>query len=267
MPMSTSAPTPLTLHLAHALSPAAGHSTQSAALGALRRAQTVLQRALAMDAQAMVRARQVGERSVDLFITTPLKAIVSQRIPGILGTPGTLEGETTGTTTSVTGQDLALTSASQLVEALSWANEATTSVPYGPALGLIWPGALPPESGYTLVDTITGETVRQLHQKIAEESKAYSGPLGVAKSLLEQKVVEVVGMASPHDKEEQPPRVDLEGRWVAALGSLGLVAEATAPRLREHDYARVSVGGSWIRVDGLFGSLYAPKPGGLARVP
>ncbi|HIW96027.1 MAG TPA: hypothetical protein H9867_06045 [Candidatus Corynebacterium gallistercoris] len=246
----------LTLNLAPALAPATPHATKKAGTGALRRAQTVLRRALAMDAQAMVRARQAGPRSVDLFITTPLKAIVSQRIPG------TLEGETT----SATGVDHAVTGASQLAEALSWASDTTTHVPFGPALGLVWPGALPPEAGYDLVDTVPGETLRALHAEIAQESKAHSGPLGVAKSLLEQKVVEVVGVPSPKNND-QPPRVELQGRWVAALGGLGLIAEPTAPQLRDHDYARVAVGGSWIRVDGLFGSLYAPKPGGLARVP
>ena len=37
--------------------------------------------------------------------------------------------------------------------------------------------------------------------------------------------------------------------------------------LRQLDVVRVAATGSWIRLDGVFGTLYAPRPGGLARLP
>ena len=50
------------------------------------------------------------------------------------------------------------------------------------------------------------------------------------------------------------------------MGSLGLVKEPPA-QLADHDLIRVSVTGSWIRIDAIFGTAYLPRPGGLARIP
>lgn len=218
--------------------------TAAAALGAVRRARTVASRAAAMDPAAVVRLRPVGAKSVDLFISTPLGCVVAQRIPG------RLPGADAPTVAHLAGALTAL-----------GAFTGDEPLDFGPECPLLWRGGLPPEAGYTLVDTIPAEAIRTLHADMAAENSQHGGPLGIARSLLEQKVL---GVAS--NEENDGNEVALEGRIVAAMGALGLVQEPRGAMSR-YDFARVSVTGSWIRVDGLYGSIYAPRPGGLARVP
>ena len=126
----------------------------------------------------------------------------------------------------------------------------------------MWVGSLPPQQGFELIDTVPGDVLRGLHADMATENEANSGPMGIARSLLEQQMLTVQRTES----SDATASVALEGRTIAALGGLRLVPEP-GEKLRDYDYVRVSASGSWIRVDALVGSVYAPRPGGLARVP
>ncbi|RRO93987.1 hypothetical protein, partial [Corynebacterium bovis] len=129
----------------------------------------------------------------------------------------------------------------------------------GPRVDILWTGSPPPVSGFTVVETVPGAAVRELYAGMAAESREHSGPAGVARSLLDQEVLTL-------DSPATGP-VAVEGRVIAAMGALGLATEPAAEALRVHDRVRVSVTGSWIRIDGLFGTAFAPRPGGLARIP
>ena len=136
-------------------------------------------------------------------------------------------------------------------------------------MDLMWVGSPPPQQGFELIDTVPGDVVRGLHADMATENEANSGPMGIARSLLEQQVLSVQrtdGAAEGAEGNDATASVALEGRTIAALGGLRLVPEP-GEKLRDYDYVRVSASGSWIRVDALVGSVYAPRPGGLARVP
>lgn len=214
----------------------------TAAVSAMRRAGAVMKRALVMDPGALVRLSTVGERSTDLFISTPLGCVASVRVPGQAGGTGTVAY------------------ASDALETIVAFEPGQQTLDLGADMDLMWVGSPPPQQGFELIDTVPGEVVRGLHADMATENEANSGPMGIARSLLEQQVLTV------QRGNDATASVALEGRTIAALGGLRLVPEP-GEKLRDYDYVRVSASGSWIRVDALVGSVYAPRPGGLARVP
>lgn len=214
----------------------------TAAVSAMRRAGAVMKRALVMDPGALVRLSAVGERSTDLFISTPLGCVASVRVPGQVGGAGTVAY------------------ASDALETIVAFEPGQQTLDLGADMDLMWVGSPPPQQGFELIDTVPGDVVRGLHADMATENEANSGPMGIARSLLEQQVLSV------QRGNDATASVALEGRTIAALGGLRLVPEP-GEKLRDYDYVRVSASGSWIRVDALVGSVYAPRPGGLARVP
>lgn len=214
----------------------------TAAVSAMRRAGAVMKRALVMDPGALVRLSAVGERSTDLFISTPLGCVASVRVPGQAGGAGTVAY------------------ASDALETIVAFEPGQQTLDLGADMDLMWVGSPPPQQGFELIDTVPGDVVRGLHADMATENEANSGPMGIARSLLEQQVLTV------QRGNDATASVALEGRTIAALGGLRLVPEP-GEKLRDYDYVRVSASGSWIRVDALVGSVYAPRPGGLARVP
>ena len=206
-----------------------------------------MKRALVMDPGALVRLGAVGERSTDLFISTPLGCVVSVRVPGQVGGAG--KKGSVAYASEALGAIVAFEPGQQLLD-------------LGADMDLMWMGSLPPQQGFELIDTVPGSVVRTLHADMAAENEANSGPMGIARSLLEQQVLSV----KRSDGSDATTSVALEGRTIAALGGLRLVPEPGG-KLRDYDFVRVSAGGSWIRIDALVGSVYAPRPGGLARVP
>lgn len=223
----------------------------------MRRAGAVMKRALVMDPGALVRLSAVGERSMDLFISTPLGCVASVRVPGQVGGAGGVSNAGT------------VAYASDALEAIVAFEPGQQTLDLGADMDLMWVGSLPPQQGFELIDTVPGDVVRGLHADMATENEANSGPMGIARSLLEQQVLTVQrtdGAAEGTEGNDATASVALEGRTIAALGGLRLVPEP-GEKLRDYDYVRVSASGSWIRVDALVGSVYAPRPGGLARVP
>ena len=159
--------------------------------------------------------------------------------------------------------------ASDALEAIVAFEPGQQTLNLGADMDLMWVGSPPPQQGFELIDTVPGDVVRGLHADMATENEANSGPMGIARSLLEQQVLTVQrtdGAAEGAEGNDATTSVALEGRTIAALGGLRLVPEP-GEKLRDYDYVRVSASGSWIRVDALVGSVYAPRPGGLARVP
>ena len=223
----------------------------AAAVSAMRRAGAVMKRALVMDPGALVRLSAVGERSTDLFISTPLGCVASVRVPGQVG------GAANGSASAG-----AVAYASEALGAIVGFEPGQQTLDLGADVDLMWVGSLPPQQGFELIDTVPGDVLRGLHADMATENEANSGPMGIARSLLEQQMLTVQRTES----SDATASVALEGRTIAALGGLRLVPEP-GEKLRDYDYVRVSASGSWIRVDALVGSVYAPRPGGLARVP
>ena len=221
---------------------------------AIRRIDKVIDRVRAMDPDALARVRTV-DNAVDIFFSTPTGTIYAQRLPG-----------------SLEPVNDAVVKARDLGEALPSAR-SSRRIDVGPTVDLLWRGALPPVTGYTVLETPPGSVVRQLYKDMAAESREHSGPAGIARSLLDQELMHVAADSvgdsanSPSGSPEPVASVAITGRMVATMGALGLAPEPTNPALAKYDLVRISAQGSWIRIDGLGGSLFTPRPGGLARVP
>jgi hypothetical protein len=228
--------------------------TGAAQSAALRRTATVITRALRMDTGAMVRLAAAGEDQTDLLVSTPLGCVVAERIPAVPADPAD-----DGAVVSADPLPGLLTAAAGAVGSDGSDGDAALPVP-GPRTDMLWPGTTPPASGWTVVDTVPGGDVRDLFAGMEREADLHSGPAGLPPSLLDQPLLR---LTSP----TQTGIIEIPGSVIAALGALGLVTAPTRAALREYDLVRVSVTASWIRLDALYGSVYLPRPGGLARIP
>ncbi|WP_414120774.1 hypothetical protein [Corynebacterium nuruki] len=228
--------------------------TGAAQSAALRRTATVITRALRMDTGAMVRLAAAGEDQTDLLVSTPLGCVVAERIPAVPDDPAD-----DGAVVSADPLPGLLTAAAGAVGSDGSDGDAALPVP-GPRMDMLWPGTTPPASGWTVVDTVPGGDVRDLFAGMEREADLHSGPAGLPPSLLDQPLLR---LTSP----TQTGIIEIPGSVIAALGALGLVTAPTRAALREYDLVRVSVTASWIRLDALYGSVYLPRPGGLARIP
>ncbi|HKM24932.1 MAG TPA: hypothetical protein VJY40_04755, partial [Corynebacterium sp.] len=184
--------------------------------------QSLIGRATDLDASASVRFRQLGDW-VDVFVTTPFQVVASRRIQG------------------EASRDGAVVSAVELLDAL----RAGTST-IGPARDPNWPGALPPATGFQLLDEVPVDVVRDLADKGQALARQFSGPLGPPASLLDQTVLTVTGEAGT---------AEIPMRTIFTCTSLGLIPGFAAP-LDIPRHLRVSQVGRWVRVDAPFGTVY-----------
>lgn len=184
--------------------------------------QSLLGRAAGLDATASARLRQLDE-FVEVFVTTPFEVVASRRAKGTVGRDGAVVG------------------AQELLDAL-----VADRAEIGPARDPNWPGALPPMSGFTLVDNVPVTVVRQLADEGQALARQFSGPLGPPTSLLNQTVLTV----SQGELEAEIPM-----RMIFTCINLGLIPGFAAP-IEIPRHLRVSVNGRWVRVDAPFGTVY-----------
>ena len=127
----------------------------------------LLLRARGLDEQATVRFRQLGEQ-VDCFVTTPFRVLASRRVVGEVSRDGAAAG------------------VSAVLEALDSSPEKAS---LGPARDAMFPGALPPASGFVLVDELPVGVVRDLADQGRALARQFSGPMGPPASLMDQTVI------------------------------------------------------------------------------
>ncbi|MGD7001989.1 hypothetical protein [Corynebacterium halotolerans] len=184
--------------------------------------QALLSRAVGLDATASARLRQLDE-FVEVFVTTPFEVVASRRAKGTVGRDGAVVG------------------AHELLSALR-NGESQIGPPRDPN----WPGALPPAAGFTLVDNVPVQVVRQLADQGQALTRQFSGPLGPPASLLNQTVLTVTG--GGHEAA-------IPMRMIFTCTSLSLIPGFAAP-MDVPRHLRVSVNGRWVRVDAPFGSVF-----------
>ena len=181
---------------------------------------SLLQRAVALQDRAMARFSTVSDAAVDVFVTTPFAVIASRRVAGSCSWPGA----------SVLVSDL-----------LADATDTTmTAVAMDAGWGM---GALPPTTGFELLDEIPADVVQRLSDQGRALARQFSGPLGPPQSLMDQAVITV------NDDTEIPMRL------VFTLTALGLIPGMDAPAAIPR-HLRVSRNSRWVRVDAPFGSAY-----------
>jgi hypothetical protein len=181
---------------------------------------SLLQRAVALQDRAMARLSTVSDAAVDVFVTTPFAVIASRRVAGSCSRNGA----------AVLVSDL-----------LADATDTTmTAVAMDAGWGM---GALPPTTGFELLDEIPADVVQRLSDQGRALARQFSGPLGPPQSLMDQAVITV------NDDTEIPMRL------VFTLTALGLIPGMDAPAAIPR-HLRVSRNSRWVRVDAPFGSAY-----------
>ena len=181
---------------------------------------SLLQRAVALQDRAMARFSTVSDVAVDVFVTTPFAVIASRRVAGSCSRNGA----------AVLVSDL-----------LADATDTTmTAVAMDAGWGM---GALPPTTGFELLDEIPADVVQRLSDQGRALARQFSGPLGPPQSLMDQAVITV------NDDTEIPMRL------VFTLTALGLIPGMDAPAAIPR-HLRVSRNSRWVRVDAPFGSAY-----------
>ena len=181
---------------------------------------SLLQRAVALQDRAMARFSTVSDAAVDVFVTTPFAVIASRRVAGSCS------------------RDRAAVLVSDLLA------DATDTTMTAAALDAGWGmGALPPTTGFELLDEIPADVVQRLSDQGRALARQFSGPLGPPQSLMDQAVITV------NDDTEIPMRL------VFTLTALGLIPGMDAPAAIPR-HLRVSRNSRWVRVDAPFGSAY-----------
>ncbi|WJY99339.1 hypothetical protein CHAN_03570 [Corynebacterium hansenii] len=161
----------------------------------------------------------------------------------------------------------------------------------GAAADASWPGRLPVDGGWTVLDAVPAAVFRDLEARARGVAKEESGPLGLPTSLLDQKVLTVRSSAgsgggdgaaderaadsrsaetpSAEDAAAETPAMEtpaaesptaeISMREVFALCAMGFIPGEPAAE----EPVRVSVKGRWRRLDGRFGSVYASEGFGV----
>ncbi|QMV84756.1 hypothetical protein HW450_10480 [Corynebacterium hindlerae] len=180
---------------------------------------SLLQRAVALDARALVRVQPLAGGALDVFVTTPFEVLASRRVLG-----------------EVSGDAVFL--AQQLIDGQ-----------LSPSPVAAWPGALPPATGFVELDVLPVDVVHELAEQGRALARQFSGPLGPPKSLLDQRVLRVEGDGGI---------AEVSMRAIFTCTSLGLIPGiATHPDLPRH--LRVASKGRWVRIDAPFGSVYESR--------
>ncbi|MCQ9334140.1 hypothetical protein NQ042_08580 [Corynebacterium phoceense] len=185
--------------------------------------QALLARAVGLDSQAIARLRQYAPETVEVFVTTPFEVVAARRVAGTVGRDG------------------ASVSAKDLLDAVKDGRDEI-----GTPRDASWPGALPPASGFQLLDTLPVHVVRDLADKGQALARQFSGPAGPPSSLMKQSVLTV---------EADGTSVDIPMRLIFACTNLGLIPGFSAP-MDIPRHLRVAALGRWVRVDAPFGSVY-----------
>ena len=199
-----------------------------------------LARVTGIDASAMVRLRQLSDGSdgqdpvVDVFATTPFEVVAARRLQGTIS------------------RDVAVVGAETMLEALNATEFATASSDAPIELNLgrprdpSWPGALPPATGFKLIDNLPVDVARHLADEGQKLARQFAGPMGPPQSLMNQTVITA---------ESGNINVEIPMRMIFACTNLGLIPNFAAP-MDVPRHLRISGLGRWVRLDAAFGSVY-----------
>ncbi|UBI02933.1 hypothetical protein [Corynebacterium freneyi] len=277
-------------------------------VAALTNLGVLARKAVALDAQALIRVRALPAGSPDDLVAASRPAGVA-RVWAT--TPfGPVACRTMAISPGLGGRDDVVVRA----DAVSAVTGDARSVPQidaavpmtlecGAAADSSWPGSVPVDGGWTVVDAVPAAVFRDLEARARGVAKEESGPLGLPTSLLDQKVLTVRGARlADTSGNEGGLTAGAAGRERGATAAAGRERGATAAAGREvgptaaagrevgpvaeismrevfalcamgfipvkpstDEPVRVSVKGRWRRLDGRFGSVYASE--GLGVLP
>jgi hypothetical protein len=173
-------------------------------------------RVVRLDPAAAARLR-AGPGTVTAWASTPFDVLATRTVHG-----------------HVDPSDVTV-SANALLTALAVEKAATVD----PGVGGLWPGDLPPDTGWSPVDVVPAAEIDALTERGLAVARENAGPLGPPTSLLDQNVLTVSAPAGP--------TVKVPLRCLFALSGMGFVGG--------DGEVRVSVTGGWLRLDAHYGAV------------
>jgi len=173
-------------------------------------------RVVRLDPAAVARLR-AGAGTVTAWASTPFDVLATRTVHG-----------------HVDPSDVTV-SANALLTALAVEKAATVD----PGVGGLWPGDLPPDTGWSPVDVVPAAEIDALTERGLAVARENAGPLGPPTSLLDQNVLTVSAPAGP--------TVKVPLRCLFALSGMGFVGG--------DGEVRVSATGGWLRLDAHYGAV------------
>ena len=173
-------------------------------------------RVVRLDPAAAARLR-AGPGTVTAWASTPFDVLATRTVHG-----------------HVDPSDVTV-SANALLTALAVEKAATVD----PGVGGLWPGDLPPDTGWSPVDVVPAAEIDALTERGLAVARESAGPLGPPTSLLDQNVLTVSAPAGP--------TVKVPLRCLFALSGMGFVGG--------DGEVRVSATGGWLRLDAHYGAV------------
>jgi hypothetical protein len=173
-------------------------------------------RVVRLDPAATARLR-AGAGTVTAWASTPFDVLATRTVHG-----------------HVDPSDVTV-SANALLTALAVEKAATVD----PGVGGLWPGDLPPDTGWSPVDVVPAAEIDALTERGLAVARENAGPLGPPTSLLDQNVLTVSAPAGP--------TVKVPLRCLFALSGMGFVGG--------DGEVRVSATGGWLRLDAHYGAV------------
>ena len=173
-------------------------------------------RVVRLDPAAAARLR-AGPGTVTAWASTPFDVLATRTVHG-----------------HVDPSDVTV-SANALLTALAVEKAATVD----PGVGGLWPGDLPPDTGWSPVDVVPAAEIDALTERGLAVARETAGPLGPPTSLLDQNVLTVSAPAGP--------TVKVPLRCLFALSGMGFVGG--------DGEVRVSATGGWLRLDAHYGAV------------
>jgi hypothetical protein len=186
---------------------------------------TFVGRAVRLDPAALVRLRVTAGGRVTAWATTPFDVLATRSVPGSLD------------------PDDVTAPATALLTALSVERAAAVD----PGVGGLWQGLLPPDEGWTAVDSVPAAELEALTERGLALARENAGPLGPPASLLDQTVLTVAG---PTTGPPSTATVKVPLRCLFALSGMGFLGAGA-----DDEVVRVSATSSWLRLDARYGAV------------
>ncbi len=187
-------------------------------------------RLLRTDDSAVLRLRRRDEERVEVWGRTGFGVLAMRVLTG-----------------TVAPESVVCSALTALDSIRSAPSDPTGYVDVGFALDSAWRGALPPRAGFSPVDSVPAQALREVAARGVEVGRETGGPAGPPPSLLDSEVASVTGGGAT---------VPLTLRTAFALEAMGFAADGP------EEPVRVSTTATWVRIDARYGSLYQRREAG-----
>jgi hypothetical protein len=190
----------------------------------------LVRRAVDLGPAALVRVRRRGAR-LAMIVRLPFGVLAARTVE----VSGTAELDRT-----MRGAEL-----------LAWLDGERNDPP--PARDADWRGGTPPDAGWHRIDRIPDSTIRPLVRSGALTLKQAAEREGVPGAQPRQEVADALLDSIVLTVSDDRHEVGIALRTLSALTRMGFLARDS--------HAAIDVAGRWIRVVGVYGTVYAERPG------